>query len=88
MIQPLGDATDVMGDHRDQSSDSRLWDPAELRQVPRELMKGRALLIWWSFEESSNSGYMTMSQRMKSWGTKIRHFFTRSRWDRCFQLIR
>jgi signal peptidase I len=33
----------VMGDNRDQSSDSRRWGP-----VPLENIKGRALFIWWS----------------------------------------
>jgi len=73
----------VMGDHRDQSADGRVFG-----QVPAALMKGRALLVWWSFEEESSSGYMTLSERLRSWGIKVRHFFTRSRWGRCFHLIR
>ena len=73
----------VMGDHRNASADGRVFG-----QVDRALMKGRALLIWWSFEEKSSSGYMSTSERLKSWGVKARHFFTRSRWSRCFDLIR
>jgi len=73
----------VMGDHRDASSDGRVFG-----QVPQNLMKGRALLVWWSFEEASSSGYLSLSERLKSWGVKARHFFTRSRWERCFNLIR
>jgi len=72
----------VFGDHRDQSADSRFWG-----QVPRALIKGRALLIWWSYEEEGKV-YMSLPERLTSWGSKILHFFTRSRWSRCFMLIR
>jgi signal peptidase I len=73
----------MMGDHRNESSDSRVWG-----EVPRSLIKGRALLIWWSYDEQKSSAYMGFSERMKSWGDKFIHFFTRSRWGRCFTLIR
>lgn len=73
----------VMGDHRNASADSREWG-----FVPQELMKGRALLVWWSFEEASSDGSMSLGKRLKSWGIKLRHFLTRSRWERCFKLIR
>lgn len=33
----------VMGDNRDNSNDSRVWGT-----VPLELIKGRALIVWWS----------------------------------------
>ena len=72
----------VMGDHRNASADSREWG-----YVPQELMKGRALLVWWSFEETSSDGSLTLGERLKSWGIKLRHFLTRSRWERCFKLI-
>jgi len=82
-IEVLPDRYFVLGDHRNQSADSRFWG-----QVPRGLVKGRALLIWWSYEEQESKIYMTLSERLTSWGGKILHFFTRTRWTRCFDLIR
>jgi signal peptidase I len=74
----------LMGDNRSNSEDSRRWG-----QVPEALIKGRALLIWWSYdEEETHSGYMSTAQRVRSWADKVIHFFTRSRWSRCFSLIR
>ena len=74
----------VLGDHRNASSDSRVWG-----EVPRQLIKGRALLIWWSFEENRyQSPYISLPERLRSWGHKVAHFFTGTRWSRCFKLIR
>ena len=73
----------VMGDHRDRSSDSRVWG-----FVPRELIKGRALLIWWSYMEGPNDINLRGVDQLKAIGSKIAHLFTRSRWSRCFTLIR
>jgi len=73
----------MMGDHRDQSSDSRVWGP-----VHQSLIKGRALLIWYSFDEQRGAqSFPNLSQRLKAWGYKARHFFTGTRWSRCFSLI-
>ena len=82
-VQVLPDQYFVLGDHRNQSADSRFWE-----QVPRRLVKGRALLIWWSYEEEAGKIYMSLPERLGSWGSKLLHFFTRSRWSRCFNLIR
>ena len=75
----------VFGDHRNESSDSRYWG---VTQLDRSLIKGRALLIWWSFDEGKEGKiYMSLPDRLRSWVTKVRYFFTRTRWDRCFRLI-
>lgn len=75
----------MMGDHRNESADSRMWG-----QVARDLLKGRALLVWWSFNEKDERGnpYPPLQDRLSSWQYKIRHFFSESRWRRCFRLIR
>jgi signal peptidase I len=74
----------AMGDHRDRSADSRVWG-----FVPQSLVKGRALLIWWSYEEdSAEANPRGLLDSAKSIAGKATHFFTRSRWSRCFTLIR
>lgn len=72
----------AMGDHRDRSSDSRVWG-----YVPRDLIKGRALLIWWSYTEGPNDINLRGMDQLKAIGSKVAHLFTRSRWSRCFTLI-
>ncbi len=75
----------VMGDHRNSSSDSRRWG-----FVPRHLVKGRALLIWWSYEEESQNSRQPRSvgETASSIFEKVTHLPFRSRWSRCFTLIR
>jgi signal peptidase I len=74
----------VLGDHRNGSSDSRAWG-----LVHHDLVKGRALLIWYSFDEPPHaSAYPNAGERLAAWGYKIRHFIGGTRWDRCFSLIR
>jgi signal peptidase I len=72
-----------MGDNRDNSNDSRDWG-----FVPRDHLKGRAFMIWWSYEEETGAYLKTsFTDRLRSIGSKLAHFFTRSRWKRTFQII-
>lgn len=73
----------VMGDHRNASSDSRSWG-----QLPEELVKGRALLIWWSYPDERDVARRPGSDQLMALGRKIATFPWRSRWSRCFELIR
>lgn len=72
----------AMGDNRDNSSDSRYWG-----FVPRQNIIGKPLIIYWSYE--------TTTERLSSPTISLDHvkdlainFFTKTRWRRSFQLIR
>lgn len=73
-----------LGDNRSRSKDSRFWGP-----VPRELVKGRAVMVYWSY------GGETPDGQWHGWGDKLRQigstlvgFPVKTRWDRSFQVIR
>ncbi|MEE9218149.1 MAG: signal peptidase I [Acidobacteriota bacterium] len=73
----------AMGDNRDKSADSRVWGP-----VPRQNIKGRAFLIWWSFDEPRNTYRETrFIDRLRHIAYKITHLISRTRWGRIFQVI-
>jgi signal peptidase I len=73
----------VMGDNRDNSQDSRYWGT-----LPRSYIKGRALVIYWSYESGredyTDEGLGTTVKRLFS---VVTHFFTRTRWERLFHQI-
>jgi len=57
----------VMGDNRDNSKDSRFWGT-----VPLSLIKGRALVVWWSRDPSYGA-----------WSPQgVKEFFGSIRWNR------
>jgi signal peptidase I len=74
----------VMGDNRDNSQDSRYWG-----FLPRGYVKGKALVIYWSYESGRedyiDEGYAASAKRL---GSVFVHFFTRTRWERLFRQIR
>ena len=72
----------VLGDHRNNSRDSRYFG-----FVPANFIKGRAFMIWWSYEEDRNDYEKRGIDRLKSMASKLFHLFTKSRWSRCFTII-
>jgi signal peptidase I len=73
----------MMGDNRDNSQDSRYWG-----FLPRELVKGRAVVIYWSYE-AGREDYQEegTGAALKGLGSVFVHFLTRTRWDRMLHQI-
>jgi signal peptidase I len=72
----------VLGDNRDESLDSRYWG-----FVPRANIVGRPVLVWWSYDAPTER-LQDGTPRLDHLADMALHFFTRTRWDRTFRLIR
>lgn len=74
----------MMGDNRDNSQDSRYWG-----FLPRENIKGKSLVIYWSYE-ADREDYQDegAGATLKGFGSVFAHFFTRTRWHRMLHQIR
>jgi signal peptidase I len=73
----------MMGDNRDNSADSRYWG-----FMPRDYVKGKALLIYWSYEsEREDYEDESASAAVKGLASVFMHFFTKTRWDRLGHVI-
>jgi signal peptidase I len=83
-VQVPADQYFVMGDNRDNSQDSRYWG-----FLPRGYIKGRALMIYWSYD----AGARPMAEEpgigatIKRFFSVVTHFFTRTRWERLLHQI-
>jgi len=64
----------VMGDNRDDSEDSRFWGT-----VPREYIVGRALVVYWSYDERAAAAHG---------GNLLLRVLRHTRWKRVGTLIR
>jgi signal peptidase I len=74
----------VMGDNRDNSQDSRYWG-----YLPRENIKGKALMVYWSYQ-SDREDYEQegIGATISGVASVVTHFFTRTRWERLLHQIR
>lgn len=69
----------VMGDNRDNSKDSRYWG-----FLPEDQVKGRALMVYWSYEASREEYHRTGLEWLRDTAVAFR----KTRWERFFHLIR
>ena len=73
-----------MGDNRDNSNDSRFWG-----SVPGNYVKGRAFMVYWSFEsEQEYIEWPGFAGKLRQLSRVALNFFTKTRWDRTFRIVR
>ena len=80
----------VMGDNRDDSSDSRYWG-----FVPQENVIGRPLIIYWSLKKADEDmprsptiGDKTIGDKISHFAYAITHIVQITRWNRTFRVVR
>ena len=73
----------VMGDNRDNSSDSRDWG-----FVPVKNVIGEPLFVYWSYDAPSSRWLDdNLGHRLAFYGSIAGNFFSRTRWSRTGTLL-
>jgi signal peptidase I len=70
----------AMGDNRNNSADSRYWG-----LVPRENIIGKPAIIFWSYDAETRD---LVGYNISHFVDLAKNFFTKTRWDRQFKLVR
>lgn len=73
----------ALGDNRDDSQDSRVFGP-----VPRGHLKGRAVLVYWSFDAAAAGDVRGRGAGLRRFLDNALHFFERTRWERTGRPVR
>ncbi len=74
-----------MGDNRDNSWDSRFW-----LELPGRYLLGRAFAIYWSKEsdETTEGAWQGMGAKIADLTKTVLHFYSITRWNRTFRVVR
>jgi len=73
-----------MGDNRDNSWDSRFWG-----ELPANYLLGRAFAIYWSYGgQTSDGSWPGLGSKIADLGRTAVGFFSNTRWNRTFRLVR
>jgi signal peptidase I len=72
----------AMGDNRDNSNDSRFWGT-----VPRGNIKGRAFMVYWSFDHRPVARNATLLEQIEQLGVVLVRFPVDTRWRRSFFIV-
>ena len=62
----------AMGDNRDNSKDSRAWG-----FVPKDYIKGRAFMIYWSFDGPQNLGPSSVAEKVGDIANVCNQFYSK-----------
>ncbi|MEE8584524.1 MAG: signal peptidase I [Acidobacteriota bacterium] len=73
----------VMGDNRDNSLDGRYWG-----FLRRQLLVGRPLVTFWSYEDQPNAHQITgFSESLQLYAERVFYFIPRTRWSRMGRIV-